>query len=275
MVVAEVKLIDIALKVSRADMMERTDNAALEDREVTLDSVRCNVATHIFTGGVIDDFMAGEHGRDQAVLAFAIRHQVRVRGIHSRVQNGTKVVGIDGWQMQGAHLAATFNQREHHFLIDTANGLFVALGAMAVFLFAAHIRFVRLNDLAATTKQAATVFHGFAKAMLHEPCGLVRDAKRAMHLVRRVALFACSHQVSTEHPFVKGYLAALKYRTYRYGEWLQTIFALIKTGARRLALERVMVLADTPAMRANRAIGPADCLKVYPGFVRVLVNRVC
>lgn len=53
-IVAEVKFRQVALQVRAADVVIRADDAALEDREVTLNGVRVCAATDVFASAVID-----------------------------------------------------------------------------------------------------------------------------------------------------------------------------------------------------------------------------
>src|SRR5687767_15115060 len=57
-VVAEVKFRGVALKMLRADMVERADDSALEDREEAFGGICVNVAAHVFPGAMGHDFMA-------------------------------------------------------------------------------------------------------------------------------------------------------------------------------------------------------------------------
>src|SRR5258708_4725914 len=59
-VVAKVKLGHIAMKMLLANMMERSDKTALEDRKVTLNRIRRHIPARVFTCSVVATFMLGE-----------------------------------------------------------------------------------------------------------------------------------------------------------------------------------------------------------------------
>lgn len=269
-VIAEVKLLRITLQVLRADMVVDTIDAALEDRKVTFNRVGVCVAAHVFARAMVHNIVAGKHRRDKAVLAFAVRHQARFCGVQLRGKDRAQIIGIDGSQVHGAHLAATLDQREHHLFAHAADVLAVALAAVFVALFSAHIGFVRLHRSAASAEHPARSLHRFADAVRHEPRGLVLNAKRTLELVAGATLFAGADQVDRLHPLMQWNLGALKYSSHGHGELATAVLALHQPRTVRLALQRVVILAHDAAMRAYRAVRPTHGFKVFAGFVCVL-----
>lgn len=71
-VISEIKFRKIALQVLRADMVKSAEDAALEDRKVSLDSVGVGIATDVLASPMINNFMALEHGGYQAILPLGV-----------------------------------------------------------------------------------------------------------------------------------------------------------------------------------------------------------
>lgn len=263
MVVAEVEFMAVALQVLRADAMECAVDAALEDGEVAFHGVCVSVPANVFTSAVVYNVVAFEHQRDQAILAFAVCHQVGVNRVHLCVQNGAQGNSIDGRKVHGAHHAAALDQREHHLLAHAADFLAVALAAVLVGFLAAYIRFVRLNG-AARAEHAARSLHRFAEAMRHEPRGFVGHAEHALDLLAGNALLAARHERCCKDPFIKADLGTLEHRAYGYGELIAAMAAVIQAETMRFALELGNAVTRA-AVRANRAIRPADGFKIFAG----------
>lgn len=273
-VIAEVKFCGITAKVLRADMVKRADNAALENREISFNRVCVCVAAHVFSRTMIDRFMALEHRREDAVLAFAVGHQIGIGSIHLRLKDWAQIVCVDRWQMERAHLAAALDKRENHLLADSADMLFVAFAAVLVRLFAADVGFICLHRGAVPAKLAGIRrFHAFADAVRHEPGRLVGHAKHTLKLFAADTFLARAHQVSGIQPFVQRDMAALIDRANHYREVFAAIVALMKAGAMAFTLKARDVLGRA-AVWANRAIGPADRLKVFAGFGFIGEDRI-
>ena len=77
-VVAEIKLGDVALKVLLAYVVVRADKAALEDREVAFHRVGGDRTARVFLLGVVDAGMLGKLFPKVPVARGFVRHQVRV-----------------------------------------------------------------------------------------------------------------------------------------------------------------------------------------------------
>jgi hypothetical protein len=90
-VVAELKLSDVAVQVLTAAMLIDALHAALEDREAAFQRVRVDVVTHILASAVLNDAMLGEAKADldiyqhcgrqhlhRYVAEFEFRHNHRI-----------------------------------------------------------------------------------------------------------------------------------------------------------------------------------------------------
>ena len=110
--------------------------------------------------------------------------------------------------------------------------------------------------------------------MAKEPCGLVADPKRTMHLVSRDALFGSGHKKQRGQPFREWHLRALENGFDRDRELLTALTALVKARTVGFALERGHVIASSAAMGANRALRPNPSLKPFAGFRFVSEDRI-
>src|SRR5262245_45549845 len=163
----------------RADMMINTSNAALHDREVTLNGVRMDVAANILVDTVIDRMVIG---LTMASTGTAIVADRVCSTCDLFVHNRTQRLGSDVRHMMRADFTATLDNREHSFFTHATNVFLVALADVLVALFAANVGFVKLNCLARTAKRTSRleIAHTLADAMHHEPSGLVRQAYHAV-----------------------------------------------------------------------------------------------
>jgi anti-sigma factor RsiW len=109
--------------------------------------------------------------------------------------------------------------------------------------------------------------------MRHEPGGAVgAEAEHAPKLVRGDRLFRGAHKVRREEPLMQRDMAALVQSADRRRKRLPAVLALVDARAGALAFHFGCV-ADGAAMRADRAIGPAQRLEVLPGFFFVVEYR--
>jgi len=140
-------------------------NAALQDREVTLNRVRVRVATHIFIERVNNCLMANEFLANFPVDAALICSEMRVLSNsidNHRLQRRSGHVG----NMVRSDSTAALYERHYCFL-----GQRFAIGAVPS--FSADERLVRLNSL---TRTADWIHlqnpHRLAEPMAHKPCRL-------------------------------------------------------------------------------------------------------
>jgi hypothetical protein len=121
---------------------------------------------------------------------------------------------------------------------------------------------------------AGIVRHSKTDAVSHEPRGFVGHAKHAVQLMAAHAFLGRTKKEYRLQPDIKRDLGTLEYGANGHTELLAAVFALHQTRAVRLALQGVMVMTYAAAMRADRAIGPAQAFKVFAGLVRVLEVRL-
>jgi hypothetical protein len=79
--------------------------------------------------------------------------------------------------------------------------------------------------------------HRFANPVHHEPCGLVRNAKRPVDFVSGRAILAAVHHVRRYPPLGQGHLGALEYGSDRHRELAFAIVAVVQAGPGTAAIK--------------------------------------
>lgn len=264
-VIAEVKFSGIALQVLRANMVERADDAALEDAEIAFNGIGMHIATDILSGFVVDRLMAGNHRSKSAQRTLAISHQASFGGIDLGFKDRLEIFDIDARNVERAHSALALDQRKDAFLANPANDLRIALAAVAILFLAAYVSSICLYRRAARSEHTTAMLHGFAYAVGHEPCRLIGHAQCALKLLAADAFLAGAHQVHGLNPNVQFDFAALENGAHSDRELFAAILALVKAVTMRLAFQLVVVFVYAAAMRADGAIRPANRLKPLAG----------
>ncbi len=192
-----------------------------------------------------------------------------------RIRNEDFADFLRGRRLDVEHAGAALGLDKSDDASLMAVAFLVALGALRR---VAVVGFVGLYALAFPAhRRWREVFHGFAQAMHHEPSGFVSDAERAMYFVSRDAVLAGIEHMRSHPPLCEGNFAALEHGSDRDGELLLALQTITKARTMRLLLasnERDTVGVGVAAMRADRAIGPADAFKRFTGFVFVLKDGV-
>lgn len=264
----ESELFAVALKVRFADVVIGADQAALEKAEEAFDAVGMDFPAHIFLSKVIDH---------RVLLEGAARHIAPVRsgvseklgvlgdlGLKDRLQGFTVNVG----NVEGASGTVTLDQRED-FVLVAGETLFDDAPIASTALDGPVVSLVGFDDLPAAAHDAAVRLHRLADTVGHEPRGLVGHAKSSVELVAAHALFAGAEQEHGLKPDVELDLGLLKDGAYGHAELLTASVALPQAGAGGLPLKSVVV-ANDPAVGADRAVRPAHPLQVLAGSFGVL-----
>lgn len=266
-VVVSPDLIAAGVQVLRADGVERADDAALENREVTLDGVRMNVSAHVFANLMVHGLMAQNPRLNGAHRALAIGYNVDVlRVLKLLSDDRLKRLAVHGRDMERAHAAVTLYQREHALFAHAATALMQALAGVLVLFLAAYVGRIRLNRAAARAEQAGGVLHGFADTVRHEPRRLIRHTEHALQLLGANALLAGRHELHGLKPYVQRDLGALEDGPDRDRKLAAAVLALEQARTVGLALKAVVIRAYHAAMRAYRTVRPADILKPLAGL---------
>lgn len=216
--VPEVEFAQVALQMRGADVVIHAIDAALEDREIALDRIRVRVPTNVLFNAVVDRVVPRKVWSDDAILAFAIRHQGGLL-IKLCLKDWLQRLGRHVRHMPRLHLAAALYQREHGFLANAADDLRVALALVPVLLLAANEGFVRFRNLAFAAHRCGVQFpHAFADAVAHKPTGLVRQAEHPAQLVCGHPLLAAAQQMRGQKPLRQGDVRPLVNRANRRRE---------------------------------------------------------
>lgn len=261
-VVSEIELTKIPLKMRARNVVIGADQAALHYGEKSFYAVRRNDSTRILLLRVVNPRVLREWllALHHVVTRAVVRHEVRV-WMDMRLKNFLKVFALHVGNVVRAHFPATLDKRNDlvHLGVSAATPRPFATLAANLAGLGAKVCLVGLYDLAATTKRTTVnLGHRLAQTMLHEPGGLVSYAQRAVQLVGAHALFAGGHQVSRQNPLVQGKFGVLKDGPDGHRKGLVAVLALVEAGARRFALQFVVIGANAPAMWADGAIWPTD-----------------
>jgi len=263
-VVTEVEFAAVAVKVRARNMVVRSDQPALEHGEEAFRRVCMGFAAHIFPDGVVDLIVLREWllMLEQVVTRGGVRHQVAV-GVDLLRQHRLEVLAGHVGNVDRAKLAAALDQGDDLVHCVVRRAAVLALARFA--FFRAPVGFVRLDNLASAAKRSLGIgLHRSADSMRHEPRRFVGHAKGAVQLMAAHALLAAAQKVHGLQPDVERDMATLENGADCRGELLAAVLALPKADAVRLTREAVMP-ADYPAMRADRAVRPADALKMGEG----------
>lgn len=250
-IVAEIKLLQVAVEVTLATVLVNALHAALKDREVAFDRVRGGGATDVFLGLVAHNLMAHELGTHRLVDVRLVGVQ-RGRTVGIAVEDRLQRLPVRLVDMERANLAAALDKSEHDALVMEADA-----GVGLAFLLA-DVGLVRFKMLAGAAQRiAGATLHGMADAVRQEPRRLKGDAQHAMKLVAAHALLAGVEQVNGLQPQVQRDMAGLENGPDLDREGLAALVALPDAQTGGLALECADLGAvGIAAMGAGRAVRP-------------------
>src|SRR5712691_2240980 len=155
--------------------------------------------------------------------------------------------------MEAASQAAALHKRQHNVAVLPAAASEQLFGLA---FLPTGSRFVYFHDTtSAAHRSKLAVPHRFTDAMAEEPRGLVRDLQCAVHLMRRNALLARTHEVDGLEHLRERNMSALENGADRHAMLATAVLALVEAGASCLALE-LGGSADHAAMGADRAVRP-------------------
>jgi hypothetical protein len=269
-VVAEVKLVHVALQMLLAHALVNASKTALQDREVALNRVRRHVAANVLFAATGRGLMGCKLAVKLGVPAELVRMDRGV-ALHVGANDGLEVLSRNARDVEGAHCAVALDQREDLLLV------FHALLALRVALVA-PVGLISFNHLSSTTELAGRCrFHASAQTVGHEPRGLVGHAKHALKLLAAHAFLGRADQVVRVDPLMEGDFGVFKYRAYRDRELGSAVAAEPQAGTSAAlagGLRRdAAVVFHPPTVWADRTIRPPDRLKVRTGGVLVMEAR--
>lgn len=232
--------------------MPRTDDAALQQRESGLDSVRSEVAVNVDAARMIDGSM---------LVPRDVRFVERV-GIGSEVICHDDVYvfgdvlpnvlgqrpGFYILRMEEAKLSATLLDADNNFFVGSASAM--PLGAAPT----AHICLVNLQH--AVQRFRVNFLHRCPYAMAEIPRRLVADSERSLDLVGTDAFLGLGEQIDGKEPLPQGKMGVVKDRSSGDGKLIAAFVAV-----KLIALHNLRNLVGLAAWASN-LIRPAKRLKV-------------
>lgn len=272
LIVAEIKLRKVALEVLGADVVVRAGDPPLHNREVTLDGVGVHVTADVFANRMVDCGMVRELTANAS--AAVIGHDI---GCLVDLLAKDRAEGLAGYvrNVVRSHPAAALDERQDNLLAPTADVASIPLAAVLVLFLSADIRLVKLDGLALAAQRPGRlqIAHALADAVRHKPRRLVGKAKHPVKLVGADALLAGTHKVRGEKPFRHRDVRPLVNRADLRRELAPAVLAVVPAWPHRLAAQRLHRV-ELPAVRAVRAVRPADRLEVGARRIRVDEDRV-
>src|SRR5579885_149466 len=255
-VVAEIKLRQIAVQMIVAAMLIDALHAALEHGEEAFDGVGMHAAIG---------------ARD--VLTFAVTGELVIREVIAQTPILTCLIGQHSRFRMDVCLQDREQGRSLEIVHDHAAGLaavaiyqcqnlvlvFVAAPLLHPFWLllpvVADEGFVHFDEAAAKAEHRATGAHGFAHAMAHEPRGFQGDAQGAVKLIRANALLAGRDEEDRLQPQAQRDMAGLKDGADLDGKRFPAVVALVGADPGAFAGQLAYALGRA-AMHAKRAVRP-------------------
>jgi len=260
---AEGELVNVAVQMLLADVMIYADQAALQNREYTLDAVGRYIVANIFSGAVIDGSVFECFSRNTGI-------DTRVIGIEYRSDFDVLLnFAVDCFFVSFLNrhcngLAAAFAHRQYRSLADRAASQLQLLVLMLVLFDPSDISLVNLDD---PLKLRQIVAARFAKAPKNKPSRLLRDPDFPSPVAWTNALARCDEQIHRVNPLVQWNMRPLEYRAGPYREvLLALVTAVVPASARRDPFAK-------PAYRARRTLRPEPRLKVNASRLLVREHR--
>src|SRR5579863_3504026 len=269
-IIAELELRNIERQILFADLMERADHAALNQRPEALNRVGVNCADNVFTLGVVDSDVLREVFIQVLVADPLIRNQQTDLVRNGFLYKAFQCDSADILDNAGDDIAPAPNcASDDGFAGTHAARSIAAATIMPVFGFSAHESLVNFND---PTKLVHVLFDQCSSDLVaHEPSRLVRaEAEKTIDLQRAHSLFARQHQVNDPEPVFERLIGVLKDRAGDVREAIGRVLgALIALPMPRIALQFCGLYSATT--RAMNALGPAFTDQI--GAASVLIRE--
>lgn len=272
MVIAKLELGDVERQILLADVVERPDNAALQDRPETFDGLCMDRADDVVALGMVDLLMreaefqapiAGEvvgakqtyFGRNRFTNEFFQRESADIID-NARHHVAPASDGANNWR-----LAASATARLAAFLVP-----------MSVVVAAADVGFVNLDNPHELLE--LFVLQRDANAMAHRPCGFERaEAHVAPYLPSADSLLRSQHQVNDAEPLAKIDLRVLKDCPSNIRKAIGAPFAAVRAFPVPLfGWQRINALGV--AARTANAVRPTMCNQVSVARIFVRERRL-
>ena len=266
LVETEGRLVDIPLKVLRADVVPSSRDGSLEHGPYGLDPVGVRVAPDVLTlavgngvmGVLVDD-------RRQRAVGGCIVGVDRCAGVHRTLDEVDQRASIRALHRRCLDLPAAFANTCNGLLADRAASRMEFLGLVLVRFLAADVGLVDFDHVA---QREVSPPARFTYPVQHMPCGAVLHAKLFRQLQRGDALAGREDAVDGVYPVLQRTLGRVHASACRDGETLAAVLVLVAVVALALVGDDVL---DTAAVRADRSAFPSRLLK--PRVAGVLIGE--
>lgn len=210
-----------------ADVMPRSEDAPLEQRERAFDGIGMNVADNINAAAMIDGFVTGLKRADSLFICPEIVSDNHVNVLADVLPNvAFKRARGNIFGVEETQIAVTLTDADNDFLANFATplNLLCSLARVHVLGFASDKGFVNLNR---TVKHLAIqLFHGVAYAVAQIPSRLVANAERALDLISGHTLARLTQKIDGDKPLEQGKMGIVKDSAGRDSELIITVAAV-------------------------------------------------
>lgn len=258
-IVAELKFRDVQRHVLGADLVERADNASLEDAPKALNRLSVNRADNILMFCVVNRRMRIRLVETLVADPLVGAEQANLLR-HGLVNEGDQRGGADVINNAGDHVALAADSASNNRLAGSGRtGLAVALNPVTVLGFAADECFVNFDDAAKLgfrfdQRRTDFVAHGMRRPV-------VAEAHDALNLEGANPLLACQHQMGDAEPVAERFVRVLKDGARNVREAIASVrSALVALPLEGHGADRKHF--GVAAARADHAIRPTACDQV-------------
>src|ERR1700722_4250261 len=243
---------NVKRQIFGADVVERADNAALQERPETVNRLSVNVAAHVFAGAVVDDLVR-VFVQVQIAPVFVGSQKIDLGGDRFTDERA-EVFACRVSQDAGDHVALAFHGADHWDFVGRATAL-LPLISVPVLVLAPDIGLIDLDD----AHQLAELGIGqpSANTMRYLQRGLVRpEPHDPLDLKAGNAFLAGHHEIDDFEPLAQSDLGILEDGLHQDREAvsaaLPAVWALPVKRAGRQGVDALRAAA-----RAMHAVGPA------------------
>ncbi len=268
-VIPELEFRDVQREILGADLVERADHAALQDRPEALNGLSVDRAHDVLAFGVVNGFVG--IGLIQPAIAAPLVSAKQADLLRDRlVYKGVERAGAGVLDHAGHNVAFARDGTGDNLLTAPARSKAdVPLVPMAVLRLAADESFIDFDNAHELLK--ALVHEARADAVAHVVGGLVgAEPHYPLNLEGADTLFAGQHKVDHPKPLTKALVRVLKDRARDVRETISAALAAIRAfPLKRHGAERIDIAAI--ATRAANAIGPT--MRNQIGRARIFVRE--
>jgi len=207
-IVSKLELCDVQMQIFLADLMERPDNAALQDRPEALDCIGMNRADNMLSDAVIDRLMVEAVLQPQiARISVSAEKADAVR--YGFADESLKCVPIRPLDHASNDITLALDCANNRSLASVATApRSASLIPMPVLVASADVGFVNLNNSAELLN---VLDHGGSDLVAHKPSGLVAaEAHVPVDLEGAHALLADQHQMGDSVPIFQRLIRVLE-----------------------------------------------------------------